>query len=100
MKRSRVFLPLVTAAWLLPGAARAALPDLATVCATMFMPKALTAATVNKVVYPLQWYRMSMTQTLVTLDLVVTLPSGAVRYSGFKCQQGSDGTVTMIASPI
>lgn len=90
---------LMTAACLLSDGSYAAPPDLATICATLFMPRALTLATVNGAVYPLQWYRMSMTQTLVTLDLVITFSSGAVRYSGFECQQGSDGTVSMIASP-
>lgn len=99
MKRFRISIALVILACLLPGAASAAPPDLAAICATLFMPKARALATVNGAVYPLQWYRMSMTRTLVTLDLVITFSTSAIRYSGFECQQGSDGTVTMIASP-
>ncbi len=100
MRRFRTLFALVAAGLLLPATLSAAPPDLATICATLFMSKAQSLATVNGVQYPLQWYRMTMTQTQVTLDLVISLSStSAVRYSGFKCQQASDGTVTMVSSP-
>jgi hypothetical protein len=100
MRRFHALCALVAAGLSVPATLRAAPPDLATICATLFMSKAQSLATSNGVVHPLQWYRMSMTQTQVTLDLVISLTAtSAVRYSGFKCQQASDGTVTMVSSP-
>jgi hypothetical protein len=89
----------IAAAILAAAPAAAAPPDLATTCAILFSSQARGLATVDGSLYPMQWYRMSLSRTAVTLDLVVTKPTGAARYSGFKCETDADGQVVTVSSP-
>lgn len=74
--------------------------DLATSCAILFSSQAQTVATVGGKLYVYQWYRMALTRTAVTLDLVVGGPNGSTRYSGFKCATGATGTIAVVSSPL